>query len=203
MSGAVRLDLTERSGLRCCNITRSDTIALNVVLAVLRRDISCKHFQSALCSCVCRYGLTAELTHHRADVDDLSMTLLNHSWNDCLGYNKRCVQVNIDDLSELGRLHLKHRNTFDDSCIVDKNVDRSDFLLDLCHHGFHLLLVCHVADITVCLDALLFIGSKSLVHKFLPDVVEYDCCACLCECSCDCKTDSVRCACYKCNFTLE
>ena len=203
MSGAVRLDLTERSSLRCCDIPRSDTVALNVVLTVLRRNISCKHFQSALCSCVCRYSLTSELTHHRADVDDLSVTLLDHSRNDCLGYDKRCVQVDVDDLSELGSLHLKHRDTFDDSCIVDKNIDCSDFLLDLCHHGFHLFLVCHVADIAVCLDAFLFIRSKSLVHKFLLDVVEYDCCACLCERSCDCKTDSVGCTCYKCYFALK
>ena len=60
MSASIRLDLTQWSRLRCCNVTRSDTVTLDVVFAILRCNIFCKHFQSALCSCVCRYCLTAK-----------------------------------------------------------------------------------------------------------------------------------------------
>ena len=93
------------------------------------------------------------------------MTLLNHSRNDCLGYNKRCIQVNIDDLSELRSLHLKHRDTFDDSCIVDKNVDRSDFLLDLCHHGEQCCDLSREIDQTTCEDDRDNAGSIDLQRK--------------------------------------
>ena len=88
MSGAIWLSLTQRCSLWSSDVARSNAVALNVVLAVLRCDVSGQHLQAALCSCICRYGLTAELRHHGADVDNLSMTFLDHAWNNCLGYDE-------------------------------------------------------------------------------------------------------------------
>ena len=109
MSASVSLTLTQRSCLRCSDVSGSDAVALDVVLAVLGADVSCKHLQSALGSRVCGYSLASELAHHGADVDDLSVTFLNHSRDNRLGNDERCVQVYIDDFAEFICLHLKHR----------------------------------------------------------------------------------------------
>ena len=38
------------------------------MLTVFRADVFCKHFKSALCGSISRYGFSAELAHHGADV---------------------------------------------------------------------------------------------------------------------------------------
>ena len=53
MTAAVGLTLTERSRLRGCDIARADTITLDVVLTILRADVTSQHLQTALGSCVC------------------------------------------------------------------------------------------------------------------------------------------------------
>ena len=37
-----------------------------------------KRIQTTLSSCICRNSLTTKLTHHRADVDNLTLTTLHH-----------------------------------------------------------------------------------------------------------------------------
>ena len=81
MTGAVRLTLAQRRGLRCRDVARSDAVALDVVLAVLGADVAGQHLQAALRRRVGGHGLAAQLAHHGADVDDLAVTLLDHARN--------------------------------------------------------------------------------------------------------------------------
>ena len=64
MTTAVGLTLTQRCCLWCGNIARTDTVALNVVLAIFRTNVTRQHFQTAFSGCVGGDRLTAELTHH-------------------------------------------------------------------------------------------------------------------------------------------
>ena len=51
--------------------------------------------------------------HHRTDVDNLAVALLNHGRNDGLGYDEGAVQIDVDDLPELGRRPDGSRHPFD------------------------------------------------------------------------------------------
>ena len=203
MSASVCLTLTKRSCLRCCNVSRSDTVALDVVLTELGADVLCKHLKTALCSCVCRYSLTAKLTHHGADVDDLSVTLLDHSRDNCFGYDERSVQVDVNNLTELFNFHLCHRDTFDDSCVVYKDINCSKLFLDVCNHLLNLLLIGYVADVAFCVDSLCLVILESFFQMFLVSAVKCDLCASLCISFGNGKTDSVCGTCYECYFTFQ
>ena len=54
-----------------------------------------------------------------------------------------------------------HRNSFDHSRIVYKNIDRSDLLLDIRDHFLYRFLVRNIADITVSIDPFFFVCGKS------------------------------------------
>ena len=154
MARTVGLTLAQRSGLGRCDVARADAVALDVVLAVLRSDVAGQHLQTALGCGVCRHGLAAQLRHHRADVDDLAVALLDHRGDDGLRDDERTVEVDVDHLAELRGGHLDHRDALDDAGVVDEDVHHADLLFDLRYHGVHLLLVGHVADVAFGLDAL-------------------------------------------------
>ena len=44
------------------------------------------------------------------------------------------VQVNVDDLTELGSGHLDHRDALDDTGVVDQHIDVADLGGDLLDH---------------------------------------------------------------------
>ena len=96
-----------------------------------------------------------------------------------------------------------HWNSLDDSGIVHKDIYRTHFLLDLSNHCVYLLLICHVANISVSLDSDLFVRSNSLIYKFLLDVIEDNLCTSLCKTGSNSETDTIRCTCYKCNLTFK
>ena len=131
------------------------------------------------------------------------MSLFNHSRDHCFGHDERSVQIYIDDFAEFVCFHLQHWLSHDNTRIVYKDINHSDFLFDLSDHCFYLLFICHIAHIAVSLDAFFFIRSKSHVDLLLIDIIEADCCARLCISRCNTESDSVRCACYKCNFTFQ
>ena len=131
------------------------------------------------------------------------MSFFDHGWNHCFGYNKRSIQIHIDDLSEFRCFHLTHWNTFDDSGIVHKNVDHADFLLNFCNEFIYLLLIRYIADITVCFDSFFLISCNPLVYQLLFDIIENNCCAGFCISSCDRKTDTIGCSCDKSNFSFQ
>ena len=64
-------------------------------------------------------------------------------------HDEGSVQVNVDDLTELGSGHLDHRDALDDAGVVDQHVDVTDFLGDLLDHLIDGVLVGDVADIAV------------------------------------------------------
>ena len=203
MTGTVSLSFTQRSGLRSCDITRTDTITLDVIFAIFGSDIASQHLQTTFGGSISRYGLTAEFAHHRADIDDLSVSFLDHGRNNCFRDDKRTVQVDIDHLAEFGSRHFHHRDTFDDTGVVHQNIDYAYLLFDLCNESIHLLFIRHVANITVSFDTFSFIGSETLIHQFLFDIVKHDSSTGFSERSRNRKPDTVRSTCYKCNLTFQ
>ncbi len=131
VTAAVGLFFSEGSRLRCCDISRSYAVALDIVFAVFRADISCKHFQSALSSRVCGNGLSAKLAHHGTDIYNFSVSLFNHRRDYGLCDYKRTVEVYVDNLPELRRCHFAHRYALDYPRVVDENIDYAHFLFDL------------------------------------------------------------------------
>ena len=174
MTAAVGLTLAQGSGLRGGDVAGANAVALDVVLAVLGGDVLGQHLQAALGCGVGRDGLTAQLAHHGADVDDLAAALLDHVGDDSLGDDEGGVQVNVDDLAELGGGHVAHGDALDDAGVVDQDVDMAHFLRDLLDESVDGVLVGDVADIAVGVDAGLFVGGQALVHQLLLDVVEHD-----------------------------
>ena len=102
------------------------------------------------------------------------MALLDHIGNNGLGDDEGSVQVNVDNLTELGSGHLDHRDALDDAGVVDQHVDVTDFLGDLLDHLIDGVLVGDIADIAVGLNTGLLVGSQALIHQLLLDVVEND-----------------------------
>ena len=102
------------------------------------------------------------------------MTLLDHARDARLGNDERRVEVNVDDLAEIRRAHLQHRDALDDAGVVDQNVDDADFFANLSDGLLHGFLIGHVADIAMRLDALLLVGSQTLIDQILVDIVKDD-----------------------------
>ena len=200
---SVGLTLAQRCGLGRRDVTRADAVALDVVFAVLRSDVAGQHLQSAFGCGVGRDGLAAQLRHHRADVDDLALALLDHRGDDGLRDDERAVEVDVDHLAELRGGHLDHRDALDDAGVVDEDVHDADLFFDLRHHGVHLLLAGHVADVAFGLDALGLVGGQAFVHQLLFDVVEDDFCALTCESRCQCESDAVRGARHERDLTFQ
>ena len=194
MAGAIGLDLAQGCGLRGGDVAGSDAVALDVVLAVLGGNVLGQHLQTALGSSVGGNSLTAQLAHHRADVDDLAAALLDHIGNDSLGNDEGSVQVHVNDLTELGSGHLDHRDALDDAGVVDQHVDVADLGGDLLDHLIDGVLVGDVADIAVGLDAGFPVGSQALVDQLLLDVVENDGGAAVRHGGGNGKADAVGCA---------
>ena len=78
MATAISLTLTERSGLRGGDVAWANAVTLDVLFTVLRADVTGEHFQTTLGGSVGTDCLTAQLRHHRADVNDLTLTTLHH-----------------------------------------------------------------------------------------------------------------------------
>ena len=177
VTAAVGLDLAERSGLGSSDVAGADAVALDVVLAVLGADVAGEHLQAALCRCVGGDGLTAQLAHHGADVDDLAVALLDHAGDNMLCHDVGGNQVDIDDLAEVLGLHLQHGNTLDDAGVVDQDVNGAQVPLDVGHQLDHVLLVGDVGIVAVGVDALFMVGSHGGLHVMLAAAVESDLCA--------------------------
>ena len=131
MLRAIRLKLSKGCRLRRCDIARSDAVTLDVVLAIFRCDISGKHLKAALGCCISRNRFSSQLAHHRANIDDLSVALLDHSGDHCLRHNKGSDQVNIDHFRKFRDIHLFHRNTLDDPGIIYQNIYHSQSVFDI------------------------------------------------------------------------
>lgn len=125
--GCRQLVFTQRSSLRSSDVTRADTITLDVVSTVFGADVTSQHLQTTLSGSVCRYSLTTQFGHHGADVDDLTVTLLHHCRQNSLRNDERSIQVDVDNATEIGSFHFVHRDTADDTCVVNQNINRAHF----------------------------------------------------------------------------
>ena len=192
MPWTVALSLPERCCLRSCNITRSDTVALDVICTIFGSDVLCKHLQATLCRSIGAYGLSSELAHHWADIDDLSATLLNHLWDYSLRADERCIKVQVHYSPKILCAHLCHRNSLDTSCIVHKNIQSSvllDYFRGKLLYGTFVCNVTHIAFHIVHTTLSVFL--KALVYAFLAGSVEDDLCSCVMICLDDCHSNSI------------
>ena len=193
MTAAIGLALTKRSCLRRSNISGADTIALDVVFAVLRTDVARKHLQAAFGSSVCANRLAPKLRHHRADIDNLSFAAFHHLRHDCRRTNERTNKVDVNDLLELLALHLVHGNALDDAGIVDQNVNLPHLGMNLLHQFLHGLLVSHITNVAFrILEASLSVVVIPTLQRLFASTVEDDVLdTCLCKGFCNTETDAV------------
>ena len=189
--------------MRSSDVTRADTVTLNVVFTIFRADIASQHLQTAFGSSVSRYSFTTQLRHHRADVDDFTGTLLHHGRQHSLRNDERSVQVDINHTTEVSSFHFVHRNTADNTGVINKDINRTYFFLDSSNHCLNSRFVCHVAYITVSFNSLFSIGSHAFVYQLLVDVVKTYSSALFCVSRSNCKTDTVRSTCNESYFTFQ
>ena len=203
MTASIGLDFAQRSSLRSSDITRADAITLNVVFSVFRTDVTGQHLQTTFSGSVCRNGFTTQLRHHRADIDDFTMSFFHHRRQNCFRNNERSIQVNINNTTEISSFHFVHRNATDNTGIVYKNINGTYFFCDSGNHSLYGRFIRYITYISVCLDSFFSVRSQTFIHQFLIDVVETDSCALFRKSRCNSKTDTIRSACYKGYFTFQ
>ena len=99
--------------------------------------------------------------------------------------------MDVDDPHEIGVAHLDHRHPFHQTGVVDQNVHRADLGLDLCHHRVDGVLVGHISDIAVGLDACCLVSRHAFFEAGFGRAVEADGRAALGHPLCDGKADAV------------
>ena len=73
-------------------------------------------------------------------------------------------QVGVYHLLELPAGHFVHGDALDYACIIDKDMDGTDLLVDALHQGFDLFLVSNIAHISVYIfDSGLLVGFQPLL----------------------------------------
>ena len=131
------------------------------------------------------------------------MSLLDHSGNNSFGNDKGCIQIHINYLTELIRAHLQHRNTLDNTGIVYQDINNANLFLNLLNHVAYRRFVGNVAHIAVGLNPFFLIGSNSLIHQFLLNVIENDGSSCLCVSRRNSEANAVGCSRYQCHFAFQ
>ena len=164
----------QRCSLRRRDVARADAVALDVPVAVLRGDVLRQHLEAAFRRRIRRHRLASHFTEHRADIDDLAMSLAQHAGQHSLRDDERSRQVDIDDLAEILRRHLEHRDALDDARIVHEDVDSAKLLLDIRDHRTDRLLICDIAYVAMRLNAIFLVICQRLVHMRLTAAVERD-----------------------------
>lgn len=164
----------QRCSLRRRDVARADAVALDVPVAVLRGDVLRQHLEPAFRSRIRRHRLAPHFTEHRADIDDLAMSLAQHAGQHSLRDDERSCQVDIDDLTEILRRHLEHRDALDDARIVHEDVDGAKLLLDIRDHRTDSLFIRDIAYVAMRLNAIFLVVRQRLVHMRLTAAVERD-----------------------------
>ena len=123
------------------------------------------------------------------------MSLLFHSWDNSLRNDERSIEVDINNLTEILKRHLGHRNTLDDTSVINKDVDNTKFLVDVCNHCIYLLFISNIADVAMCLNTLCLIVGKSLIHVMLRTAIERNLCACIVQSLSHGKTYAISSSC--------
>lgn len=164
----------QRCSLRRRDVARADAVALDVPVAVLRSDVLRQHLEAAFRRRIRRHRLAPHFTEHRADIDDLAMSLAQHAGQHSFRDDERSRQVDIDNLAEILRRHLEHRDALDDARIVHEDVDGPKLLLDIRDHRTDSLFIRDIADVAMRLNAVFLVVRQRLVHMRLAAAVERD-----------------------------
>ena len=102
------------------------------------------------------------------------MSLAQHAGQHSLRDDERSRQVDIDDLAEILRRHLEHRDALDDARIVHEDVDGAKLLLDIRDHRTDSLFIRDIAYVAMRLNAIFLVVRQRLVHMRLTAAVERD-----------------------------
>ena len=175
MTAAIRLALTQRSGLRRSNVTGADAVALDVVLAVLRANVAGEHLEATLGGGVGTHGLATQLTHHGAYIDDFALPARHHLRNHGRRTDVRTHQVHVNHALELCTGHLVHGNALDDTGVVHQNVYLPYLCMNLLYQFFYSLFIRHIAYIAVYIgNTGLFVCLQPLFHRSLVGRIKDD-----------------------------
>ena len=185
------------------DIAWPNAVALDVPVAELRSDVLRQHLETAFRRCVRRHRLAAHFAEHRADIDDLAVPLAQHAGQHSLRDDERRRQIDVNDLAEIRRPHLEHRRALDDACIVHKNVDGAEPLLDIGNHRLDRRLIRDITEISMRLDAVLLVVRQCLVHVRLTAAVERNLRARVSICLRNRIADTVRTTCHQCDLARQ
>ena len=158
--------LAQGSGLGSCDVAGANAVALDVAPAELRADVTGEHFQAPLGSGVGRNRFPSQFAHHGTNVDDLSMSLLQHGRDHRFGAEKGGGEIHIDNFAKILRAHFQHGNPFDDAGVVDQNINEPYFFFDSGDHSLHLHFVRYIAHIAMGLNSGFLISGKPPFDAF-------------------------------------
>ena len=96
-----------------------------------------------------------------------------------------------------------HGNTTNDTGIVDEDVDAAYFFLNLLYECLNSRFVSYVADITMSLDTLFFVGLQATIHEFLVYVIETNGSTLLSKSAGNSESDAVAGTCHESNLALK
>ena len=125
------------------------------------------------------------------------MSQAHHAGQDGLAHNEGRHEVDVDYLLIFLHLHLMHGDALDDAGVVDQNVNGAQLLPDVGHHLPDAVLVRHIADIALRVDAQRFIIAERLLQMGLAATIESQSCASLGQCLADGKANAVAAARHK------
>ena len=111
--------------------------------------------------------------------------------------------MHVDDPHEVGVAHLDHGHPLHQTGVVHQNVHRAHLGLDLYHHGVHSVLVGHIGNIAVGVDAGSLVGGKTFLQTCLGGAVEADGCTALGHALGDGEADAVGTAGDQSNLALQ
>ena len=163
----------DRSRLCRSEITRSDTVHLDVIACPFRRQVAGKHLQSAFGSGISAHRVASHFAHHRTHIDNFSGAFFNHGRSHRLRHNERPGQVDIQYLLEIGNGHFHSGDTFDNSGIVYQNIHIAHFFCDFGDIFDNLVFFGYVEQIAVSLDPVGSIFGNSVIQFFFRQVVNH------------------------------
>ena len=98
---------------------------------------------------------------------------------------------------------LIDRDALMKACIVYEDINLAKILDDLLCCCLYLSLICNITDIALSIYSCFLICGKSLIYKFLVDIIECNSSSSRMECCSNRESDPIRCTSYPCNFSLK
>ena len=127
----------------------------------------------------------------------------HHSRKNSLSNDEWSIQVDVNYTTEISSIHLVHRNTTDNTCVIYKDINCTYFFCNRSNHRLNSRFVCHVAYVTVSFDTFCSISSHTFVYQLLIDVVKTNFSTLFCKCRSNSKSDTIRSTCNESYFTFQ